>query len=82
VNQERERETEREREREREKLNMPSTYLLVPVYGTRYKQKKTQLGGAAADDAKPEALAREQNSGSVSRVSRSVIAVPKKLCAS
>lgn len=56
---------------------MPSTYLLVPVYGTRYKQKKTQLGGAAADDAKPEALAREQNSGSVSRVSRGVIAVPK-----
>lgn len=38
----------------------PPTYLLVPVDGTRYKQKETQLGDATTDDAKPEALVREE----------------------
>jgi hypothetical protein len=48
----------------------PSTYLLVPVYGTRYKQKKNQLGDATADDAKPEALVREQQQFQSSEMSR------------
>lgn len=38
----------------------PSTYLFVPVYGTRYKQKENQLGDATTDYAEPETLMREQ----------------------